>query len=265
MSVRITTGTSDGRIATVSISRPNFSASMRHAMPLDSGQDRRHAVAWVVLRDLIIQDISGMTLPEARDYLASRGVASMGSSLGEITAGVATLASNVFNDPGNLRPGPSAQNRILGGRINGARRLMDLPDSAFPRPLDIRIVDEDGSVSWLSWTIQNRQDAIDLFFNMALDWGDAADVARGQTLFTSLIENNGERSNGQGGTRGGRQSDPISSPPDNPGDDDMGGDGTGRDGTGGDGTGDDGTGDDGMGGDGTGRGGAGDHMETGGP
>ncbi len=177
----------NGAIAVVTIPRPAFTSDVRSSMPLKAGEDRRHAVAWVVLRDLIIKDLTGQTLGGARDYLAARGITVEATAKG-IIAGVTTLAARAFNDKGNLRPGPSAQNRILGARINGAKSLMELPESTFPRTIEMNIVDEDGSTSKLKWTLENRRDAIDLFFNMALDWNNAADVQQGQATFTSLIE-----------------------------------------------------------------------------
>jgi len=111
--------------------RPTFRPSTKEAIPITTGQDRRHIVAWQALNERLKIAINGKTVSEAAALLGKLHVNGKGtykvselSIEGVVEAGRAYLLDQ-FNAEHNLWAGPSEENQDFGRRFAVAKRNVD--------------------------------------------------------------------------------------------------------------------------------------------
>ncbi len=186
-----------GRAAKVQITgRPSWRSVATDAHPPKQDYDRRHIVAWTVIKQKIAGDLTGKTEDQIRAYLLAAADIADSSYRGDVQADVQakldsdTLENAVeeyararFNDPGNLFMGPKQPNRALGVRILPSFRLMAAAlkgwdaDSGLQAPLAEKLVvkfpfwDEDTQSKEVGAIPMNTVgDIVSWVANMALDW-----------------------------------------------------------------------------------------------
>src|SRR5260370_37322175 len=104
MAVKITLDKS-GNIAELKISRPSWNTEAKNEIPTESGEDRRHVVAWWVMREAVAASLSGHDLNYASAYLAKQGYNVASSAKADVENGLWEFVRDLFNKVDNLWPG----------------------------------------------------------------------------------------------------------------------------------------------------------------
>jgi len=179
-------------ITGVTISRPSWNSVATAAVPTARGQDRRHVVAWWVMREHITANLVGGTLSDAQSYLSGCGITTGGSSRAQIEWGIWELAKSLFNQVDNLWPGAASPNRFLGSHIVQADNLVQQRDTlTYPVMIEVDVPDENGGSSRARIPLNDEDQVIDWLFNMAVDWQSALDVTQAAASFEQFLQSKG--------------------------------------------------------------------------
>jgi hypothetical protein len=206
-----------GIITHISITgrRPSWWAIAKKRHPSQSGDDRRHVMAWTVIKRIIEAAILGKDDSGIASFLlnpmnfndaawAASDVMPRVKELlsrGQLADAIEYYARARFNDPGNLFMGPSQPNRALGVRILPAfRALADILgqwnskiglDSPLPRPYILKYPFWDsrtrkaeiGQIPINTWA-----DVVNWYANMAMDWDSFDDWENATPAFLGHLE-----------------------------------------------------------------------------
>ena len=191
MAVKITLDKS-GNIAELKISRPSWNTEAKNEIPTESGEDRRHVVAWWVMREAVVNSLRGHDLNYASAYLAKQGFNVASSAKADVENGLWEFVRDLFNKVDNLWPGAAKPNRFLGAHIRQADDMMENRASlVYPVMLTYDIPDEKGGSSKAVIPLNDQNQVIDWLFNMAVDWEDATDIKNGAKGFEEFLKAKG--------------------------------------------------------------------------
>lgn len=216
---RVLFSTHGGKITKVSITgrRPPWWKIAKQRHPSQKGYDRRHVLAWSVIKRGIEAGLKGQTLPAALKLLtdpthfsdagwAAKGpipkVLSAWKNPSSRAKAIEYYAAARFNDPGNLFMGPAKPNRALGARILPAYKDLvavlqarksgtpvDL-DEKLPKPKKLKFQFWDKRTNKLDQgiiPITTLRDVVDWYANMAIDWNRFIDWESATDKFLSHL------------------------------------------------------------------------------
>ncbi|HWM92957.1 MAG TPA: hypothetical protein VN493_19495 [Thermoanaerobaculia bacterium] len=107
------------------MARPSFRPSTKEAVPITSGEDRRHIEAWQVLHERLRRALTGKTLKLAAAILERSGYKPAAVTKEGILEAARNYLRDQFNAEENLWAGPSKENQDKGRQFAQAKTRAD--------------------------------------------------------------------------------------------------------------------------------------------